>query len=471
MGDRMIIAGCGIRQWSSPVFLIEHLGKGQSMRKLWSPAAITASTLFCTSCSEVVVKSELVSQSNDLMGFVYSLPIGQILINALRTQISKIDLAKAQTAVSQANAAIAKDQAAITAANGDATKTAAAQAALSSDKAALDAANTSLALTTANQNKWQETATLTVLPIAPDPTARYVSDLIHDDTRDDTLNISVVNGLLTSTTLTSTDQTPNIIVTLADTVITLVAMAGGVPVPAASRTAPLLPPTDCEYSIAEVFDPLNKEQVDNINMSLKTVGARVEVGDSALVDPSQQPVPPNQGTSSKETNLPGLVYRVATPVALQISSDPTPNLPLPTKDTPVQCELASPITAQSITAVVPDTRSRYVVSSTAGPFTTTNLTFGFSSGLLTNYSVQRPSEVAAIAGIPLRIANDIMQIPTQLLQARFNFDTQATALVNAQGALKRAGWLCLDRFPRLMSGTSAGCRCGLAFSGWHAGRA
>ena len=37
--------------------------------------------------------------------------------------------------------------------------------------------------------------------------------------------------------------------------------------------------------------------------------------------------------------------------------------------------------------------------------------------------------------------------------------------------LYRAGWLCLDRFPRLMSGTSAGCRCGLAFSGWHAGRA
>jgi hypothetical protein len=36
---------------------------------------------------------------------------------------------------------------------------------------------------------------------------------------------------------------------------------------------------------------------------------------------------------------------------------------------------------------------------------------------------------------------------------------------------ERAGWLCLDRFPRLMSGTSAGCRCGLAFSGWHAGRA
>ena len=35
----------------------------------------------------------------------------------------------------------------------------------------------------------------------------------------------------------------------------------------------------------------------------------------------------------------------------------------------------------------------------------------------------------------------------------------------------RAGRLRLDRFPRLISGQSAGCRRGLPYSGWHAGRA
>ena len=38
-------------------------------------------------------------------------------------------------------------------------------------------------------------------------------------------------------------------------------------------------------------------------------------------------------------------------------------------------------------------------------------------------------------------------------------------------AAERGGWLCLDRFSRLISGTSAGCRRGLPFPGWHAGRA
>jgi molybdate transport system regulatory protein len=35
----------------------------------------------------------------------------------------------------------------------------------------------------------------------------------------------------------------------------------------------------------------------------------------------------------------------------------------------------------------------------------------------------------------------------------------------------RGGRLCLDRFSRLISGASAGCRRGVPFSGWHAGRA
>jgi hypothetical protein len=35
----------------------------------------------------------------------------------------------------------------------------------------------------------------------------------------------------------------------------------------------------------------------------------------------------------------------------------------------------------------------------------------------------------------------------------------------------RGGRVCLDRISRWISGASAGCRCGLPLSGWHAGRA
>ncbi|KVN59748.1 hypothetical protein WM03_24700 [Burkholderia ubonensis] len=58
--------------------------------------------------------------------------------------------------------------------------------------------------------------------------------------------------------------------------------------------------------------------------------------------------------------------------------------------------------------------------------------------MLTDYSMQRPSEIAAVAGIPVRIANDIMTIPTQLLQLRVNQDTAAVAKVNGDAAVKAA---------------------------------
>jgi hypothetical protein len=35
----------------------------------------------------------------------------------------------------------------------------------------------------------------------------------------------------------------------------------------------------------------------------------------------------------------------------------------------------------------------------------------------------------------------------------------------------RGGRLCLDSFPLSISGSSAGCRRGVPFSGWHAGMA
>jgi hypothetical protein len=195
------------------------------------------------------------------------------------------------------------------------------------------------------------------------------------------------------------------------------------------------PPKGCAYSIAEVFDPLSKSEVDQVNGKLLASAAGIKLEIPALDQSELLPNPPAQGLSSSEESPPGLVYRVATPVVIRTVSNTPPNLPTLDKS---NCTAASPLIAQSVTAIVPDSRSRFLLSSEAGAFTTTNLTFGFSNGMLTDYTVQRPSELAAVAGIPLRIANDIIQIPANLLQLRVNYDTQATALVNAQTALKQA---------------------------------
>jgi hypothetical protein len=190
---------------------------------------------FCLSiaaCTDVVDSSGATSGSD---GFAYSLPKGQILLIASRTPVSLSDITAADAALAKAQAAVDADNKAVTAAAGDSTKLAAAQATLQTDTLTLKAAKSADDLANSNKNKWQEAATLTVLPIVPDPTARFTGRLHHNWTRDDTFKISLANGLLTSSSLTSTDQTPNLIVNLADTAISIATLAGLQPKPAPAQ--------------------------------------------------------------------------------------------------------------------------------------------------------------------------------------------------------------------------------------------
>jgi len=352
--------------------------------------------------------------------------MGQVLLTAARTQIAPYDLLKAQTAFDSATAAVKKRNAAVTAAGDDADKLSAAQAALKGDQALLDTAKLALTIAKNNQHKWLESATLTLLPVSPDPTARYVSDLKHSPWRDDTLKLSVTNSLLTTANVTSGDQTGNILISLADTAISIATLVGAAPrVPV--RNAP---PT-CAYSEVFVFDPTNKKQVDAVNTRLGADGSRIAIADTALDDASQ--APSGAGLDALASDISGVIYRLAVPVSVQAVENRDPLLP-----NGDDCALAAPISAQVLNAIVPDSRSRFFVAFKAGPFTTTTLAYGFSNGMLVDYTAQRPSEIAAAVGILPIIAKHIVEIPTSLIQARVNYDTQATALVNADTALKQA---------------------------------
>jgi hypothetical protein len=400
------------------------------MRNENVPIAI-ALCAFLAACADVVTSQRVSSTAAD--GFVYSLPKGQVLLTASRTPFTQSDIKSSEDDLAKAASALQQDDSDLKSAQAakDATKISAAQSAKQLHQIAFDQATAALSVAKSNQGKWKETASLNVLPIAPDPSARYVGRLSHNWTRDDTLKISVINGLLTSSSITSVDQTPNIIIKVAEAAITF---ATGIPVPAptpaASAASEAAAPASCYYSIAEVFDPVQSGERDNINKLLAdpSIYAKIRLSipaaDQSIEKPAVQLTNPSE--------ISGLVYRIATPVEIKVvatTSAMDPNQP---------CPLASPPLAQSITTIVPDSRTQFVFSSEAGPFTTTNLTFGFSNGMLTDYSVQRPSELNAIAGIPVKIANDIMQIPAQIIQARVNLDTQQTALVNGQTALKQA---------------------------------
>lgn len=276
--------------------------------------------------------------------------------------------------------------------------------------------------------KWQETVSLTLIPAVPDPTARYITNLRHKVTRDDNWTVNVSNGLLNSLSSTSTDQTPNLIVSLADTAISIAAYGGGASgaikvAPSALATAQ--PALDCNYALVQVFNPLDPNDLDKLHATLLKVESNIDVDiDYGQIPADASLLPPNVTS--------GLVYRIATPIVIRAAARTGADL------LTAKCPLNTLPTAQSIMAVIPDSRSQYVIESIAGPFTTTSLSFGFSNGMLTNYTATRPSELAAIGNIPTRIGQDLLQIPTQIIQAKVNYDTQATALVNAQTAYQQA---------------------------------
>lgn len=399
-------------------------------------------------CTDLVVSSPSPGANAD--GFVYSLPMGQVYLQAARKKVTATDIAKAKKAVDDAQTAVDNDKSAVTAAQTakDADKTASAQAKQKQDEATLDQAKQtagSLKLDDVN-----ETVSLAVLDVVADPSARYVGRLSHDITRDDSLKLSIVKGLLNTSTVTSVDQTPNIIVTLADTAITIGADLYTL---RARKPTKAVTPACSDFSYAWIFNPLDKKALSQIKGKLDAQGASFDISVTAT------PAGPQEATQ-QPPQLNGLVYRTAMPVVISVEKraadaeeadrqhegDAAPQDKKGDAQKAAKanahaenaCSLASSPPAQAWQVIVPDTSTQYVASSKAGPFTTTTLTYGFTNGMLTDYTMQRPSELAAIAGIPVRIANDIMTIPTQVLQMRVNYDTASVARINGDASVKAA---------------------------------
>lgn len=457
-----------------------------------------------TGCVQHLVISKPGKEPTD-GGFAYSLPMGQLYLQASRTLATDDDANKTDQTTPDATKQ---------ATNLKVKKAKAAKAAKTPAPAAKPDASKVKA---SDPPKWNETVSFSALPIAADPSATYVGYMYHDSTRDDNVTLSIAKGLITTTTITSTDQKPGLIITLADTAITFASGISKPPTPAPNLVAA----EPCKaFSYAWIFDPFDEAAVAAIKTDLATAKASftINVGSG----PSGRPI----GQREKDPGdaaVNGLVYRAATPVTVSVVKvDPLANLgqgakaapdkvgtsssedstaplpiagsgPLPNSDvapgpaihngaggkntgphlntqpaplpganpavgtaerkanpgapakpvvaaTPpaATCDLASSPKAQAWQTFVPDTTRRYHVSSLAGPFTKTSLTYGFTDGMLTQYTVDRPSEVAAIAGIPVRIANDIMTIPASIVKMRVDYDTQAVAKINGDASVREA---------------------------------
>jgi hypothetical protein len=291
------------------------------------------------------------------------------------------------------------------------------------------------------QPKYLETFTLTPLSLVPDDTQRFVANLSHSPWRDDTLKLSVVNGLLTSTSAQSTDQTASIISSLVSAAVGIVTFAGGAGIPIIpgatdhgkaplAKPEALEPPARCEYVFAQSFDPTDKTAVDAINAILadKDHEAHIKLV-TTFSERNPAVIKHNIATFTDEPeHIDGLVYRTPVGVGVEVAPD------LNATSSPF-CQLQSLPQAQTLQVFVPDSNADFVVPADAGGLTASNFQFNFSNGMLTDFNQVRPSEIAAGTAIPVDIVNKIMTIPTSILKLRLDYSTAETSLANQKAAL------------------------------------
>lgn len=434
---------------------------------LASTLALSGSLMGCTN----TIVSDPVSEAA-ATGLAYGLPRGMVRIKAQRKQISAKDATKLKAAADDAQTKAnewsvklneALDAQEIAAANAKQDSTmkdefaralAAADTVLKSTQdfstaAAEDAKRAKAAADAAVVGDYEDTVTITELPYYADPDARYVANLNHWISRDDEMKITVKDGLLTSGNSISTDRTKDIILELVKGVTAFVRPPTQFRTSAATGVKSQPKPACNEFLIALDFDPTDstpplsgsnlppdgrrsarwasKVLFDNSNGAI-----RLDVGPST----SQRPAgpgttttlgqAPSTGTTSqgKGTGLPGLAYRVLSPYWINVVISDGAG-----------CSLGSPPQLQVTTFHLPDPSQTFVLPSEAGAFTKSVSTHGFKNGIPTDFSTNRPSELLAIASLPLDIARAIISVPTDLIKLKVDYNNEAEALVKARAGI------------------------------------
>lgn len=411
------------------------------MNTLPRNATLLLSAALLVGCQTPVVMSAKPG-SPGAGGLVYALPKAQVLLEASRTVITAEEVDKARKAAAQAGEVVTAAAGAEAAAKGAlkeaetvlAAGAATVKAELTQKRdvadavarvrtAQLEAARLMLkearkrqADLEGHEGSYEMSAALKLLPVVPDVAHRYAARLSGDGTRDDSLKLATVNGLLSSAGTESTGQVAAILVNIASAIAGAKAPSAGwklntygAPFKLGEPAPPCKP-----FATSLVFDPTDTAGRDAAIEQLKTVSQ------GSLALSVAVPAAPLHLADEQQARE-GLVYRAPVPVNITVASQPSPACP--GEGTP---------SSTVLNATVPDSRSSYVMPVTAGAFTKTRTAFEFKDGMPTAFNVDRPSQLAAITRIPVDILKAIVEVPASLIKLRVDYDSQAAALTDAE---------------------------------------
>ena len=381
-------------------------------------------------------------------GLVYALPKGQVLLAAQRKLITDADIQKAKSALDAADAAVKATSEALAKAKAEGKKEAIDYNTGELEKLKKDAAEkkANLQLLADAKGKYLEQVSLTPLPIVPDPKARYIADLDHEKTRTDDFKITVTNGLLSSASVTTTDETRSILVNLAG-------LAGVIKSGAAGQTFALAtkdterkagePEPRCdEFQLARIFDPTVRAEILSVLALLEQKNSTFIVKVDGLycerpgtADTCPTPVDKELDKVGELRNkLPandtkGLIYRVPVRVVFTVASKKEVLGDKAPKD------LCGPLgmpPAFASSIVVPDSTSSFILRAPAGAFTTATIGHQFKDGMPTEYAIKQPSEVAGVASLPLDMLKAFVSVPADIVKLRVNYDSEVNSAIEAK---------------------------------------
>ncbi|HZR21681.1 MAG TPA: hypothetical protein VFE51_30645 [Verrucomicrobiae bacterium] len=263
--------------------------------------------------------------------------------------------------------------------------------------------------------------------VEPDPTQLYLLRLSPNILADDTYQVTIdSNGCLGAIGATNADQTPAVVIGLAQAGIQAFEIAaGGLPTtppapgtfsPHAEAWSKALKEPKFTYpsKIDITFDPADTNELAEAQNELARAGIKFDVSPpkvsyQAWADP---PIKVNSDP------IDGFLYRPAIPYRLKFSS--------------MLKESTIGVGINTVTVLLPNEAPILRFKLDRGLFVTNSVSVAFQNGMLSSIYLHKPSEAAGFVQIPVAILKMIASMPTDLIQLKINLANSNTALAQAQ---------------------------------------
>jgi hypothetical protein len=239
--------------------------------------------------------------------------------------------------------------------------------------------------------------------LVPDPDQFYLLHYKANPASDDQVNITLnQHGLLQEIDVTTEDKSGEIIVKLAELVKEALKVTFGLPPTAMREKAPPI----VRYREA-VFDPrdllnqyrtLDSHQGQEITLTLK--------------DP-RNGVAANHGPQTQR----GIYYRPLMPYTLEITQ-----------------KIGGVENVTQKIVYLPNFAPIIALDVTGAAFVKKVTKLTFTDGILSKVAITKPSQLEAAILIPYNIVKSIAQLPTEIIQFKFNYSTENKKLLEAQAA-------------------------------------